>query len=68
MVTSTELPGCGDETDAAEAESVDAGVDNPGQGLGVGAESTLGAGRTSAKSKGEEQAGTEDEMSKRSTS
>lgn len=48
-------------------------MDNPGQGeavadVAVGAESTLVAGRTSAKSKGEEQAGTEDEMSKRSTS
>lgn len=48
-------------------------MDSPGQGkavaaVGVGAESTLVAGRTSAKSKGEEQAGTEEEMSKRSTS
>lgn len=47
--------------------------DNPGPGkavaaVGVGAESTLVAGRRSAKSKGEEQAGTEDETSKRSTS
>lgn len=68
--TSTELPGWGDKTDAAEADSVDAGVDNPGRGkavdaVGVGA---LAPGRTSAKNRGEERAGTADEMSKRSTS
>lgn len=67
-MTSTGLRGSGDETDSGHT-----GVDSPGQGkavaaVGVGAESTLVAGRTSAKSKGEEQAGTEEEMSKRSTS
>lgn len=48
-------------------------MDNPGQGknvaaMDVGAEFTLVAGRTSAKSSGEGQAGTGDEMSKRATS
>lgn len=49
-------------------------MDNPGPdkvmaGVDVGVERTLAAERTSGKSEGEEQAGTEDEkMSKRATS
>lgn len=66
---------CGNETDGAEANCVKTGgVENPGPdkvvaGVDVGVERTLAADRTSGKSEGEQQAGTEDEkMSKRATS